>query len=228
MPYLMVRGSALLASVLWLGVFVGAQSADQGLAIASESLPQAVLHQNYFYEFRAHGGTAPLHWQVESGALPPGLKLDAASGRIAGAAASPGEYRFTAKVSDAAQPPQVATREFVLRVAVPLTLEWSVYPRTENDKAIRGAVAISNGTGDAFDMTFIAVAVNEVGKAFALGYQHFTLPAASTSPRIDFGSTLPAGTYVVHVDAVAEVPSRDAIYRARQQTPKPLTLTGLP
>ena len=37
--------------------------------------------------------------------------------------------------------------------------------------------------------------------------------------EIPFGSTLPTGKYVVHADAIAEVPSKKAIYRARQQTP---------
>ena len=81
---------------------------------------------------------------------------------------------------------------------------------------------------DCLYMTFITVAVNPIGKAFALGYQHFTLAPESTSQQLDFGSTLPAGKYVVHVDAVAEVPSKNVIHRARLQTSTPLTLTGLP
>ena len=224
----MIRRGALLGLLLLGAVWASAQAPPEALAITTETLPQATLHQNYFHELRARGGTAPLRWQVAGGALPPGLTLDAASGRIAGAASAAGDFPLTVRVTDAAQPPQTAIREFVLRVAVPLTLEWKLYPQVEGDKAIRGAVVITNGTGDAFDMTFIAVAVNEIGKAYALGYQHFTLARMSASPQIDFGSTLPAGRYVVHVDAVAEVPSRDAIYRARRQTSEALTLTGLP
>ena len=224
----MGQGKLLSAIALLTCISAGAQLLGEGLAITTESLPNAALHQNYFHELRARGGTVPLHWQITKGALPPGLTLDAATGRIAGTATAPGDYPFTVKVTDAAHPAQAATCEFVLQVAAPLTMEWKLKPRVEGDKAIRGAVAIANGTGDAFDMTFIAVAVNEIGKAFALGYQHFTLAPASTSPRIEFGSTLPAGQYVVHVDAVAEVPARGAIYRARLQTSGPLTLTGLP
>lgn len=219
---------------LWLAiaalgcVSAGAQILGEGLAITTESLPSAALQQNYFLELRARGGTVPVRWQIASGVLPPGLALDAATGRIAGAATSPGEYGFTVKVTDAAQPPKGATREYVLRVLAPLTLQWKLSPQVEGDKGIRGSVVITNGTGDAFDMTFIAVAVNGIGKAWALGYQHFTLPPASSSPPLEFSSTLPAGQYVVHVDAVAEVPSRNAIYRARRQTSEALTLTGLP
>ncbi len=221
-------GKLLCAFALLACIPASAQLLGEGLAITTESLPHAAVHQNYFHELRARGGTVPLHWQITSGALPPGLALDAATGRIAGAATAPGDYPFTVKVTDAAQPAQVAIREFVLRVLAPLTMEWKLQPRVESDKAVHGAVTLTNGTGDAFDMTFIAVAVNDIGKAFALGYQHFTLAPASTSPRIEFGSTLPAGQYVVHVDAVAEVPARGAIYRARLQTSQALTLTGLP
>lgn len=223
----MIRAKTVLASLFLIGIAAGAQAPGNPLSISTHSLPRAFLRQNYFFEFKAHDGTAPLHWEAVGGALPPGLTLKA-SGRMAGAATAVGEFRFTVKVSDASQPPQTALREFFLRVVAPLSVEWKIYPLVEGNNAVHGAVVITNGTDDAFDLTFIAVAVNEIGKAYALGYQHFTLTAESTSPQIDFGSTLPAGRYVVHVDAVAEVASRNAIYRARLQTSPPLTLAGLP
>ena len=223
----MIRPGAHLA-ILFAAVWVFAQAPAEPLSISTDSLPKAILRQDFFFQLRVHGGAPPLHWQVVSGTLPPGIGLDRASGRLAGAATSAGEFRFTVKVEDAADPPQTAVHEFVLRVVAPLIVEWKLYPRVEGDNAIRGAVLVTNGTDDAFDMTFIAVAVNEIGKAFALGYQHFTLPPESTSPPLDLGSTLPAGKYVVHVDAVAEVAPRNAIYRARLQTAAALSLTGLP
>ena len=210
------------------GLSALAQAPAEPLSITTASVPKAILRQAYAYELRARGGTAPLRWEVSGGALPPGIVLDPGSGRLVGAATSVGEFRFTVKVSDGAEPPQSATREFVLKVVAPLVVEWKLYPRVEGNNAIKGAVVVSNGTDDAFDMTFITVAVNQVGKAFALGYQHFTLPPESTSPSLDFGSTLPAGTYVVHVDAVAEVASKNQIHRARLQTSSPFNLTGLP
>lgn len=221
-----LRASVIL--VLLFGGWAAAQRAENPLAIATDSLPKAALRQDYFFEIRVQGGVPPFRWQVLSGALPPGIALDAASGRLAGAATSVGEFPFTVKVTDASAPPQSTTRELVLKAVAPLTVEWRQYPRVEANNSMRGAVRVTNGTEDAFDLTFIAVAVNEIGKAFALGYQRFTLAPQSDSPQLDFGSTLPAGKYVVHVDAVAEVPTTGAIHRARLQTPDLLSVTGLP
>jgi len=68
----------------------------------------------------------------------------------------------------------------------------------------------------------VILAVAENGRATAIGYQHFPLNAGITSFEIAFGETLPRGAYVVHVDAIAEVPPKDAIYRARLQTKEKL------
>lgn len=204
-----------------------AQTPAVPLTITSTALPGAKLRQAYSFELRATG-VPPLQWEVAAGALPPGVKLDAKSGRMTGAATAVGEFHFTVRVSDGEQPPRTAEREFTLTVVAPLTVQWKVYPQVANNNAIQGSALVSNGTDEAFDITFIVVAVNEIGKAFALGYQHFTLSPERSSPVLEFGSTLPAGQYIVHVDVVAEVPARNAIYRARLQTKERLALTGLP
>jgi hypothetical protein len=46
--------------------------------------------------------------------------------------------------------------------------------------------------------------------------------------QIPFGQTLPAGNYVVHADAVAEIPSRNRILRRLLETPAPLPVTQGP
>ena len=94
-----------------------------------------------------------------------------------------------------------------------------------NGSRIGGRLEVSNSTGDDFDFTVVVLAVNEIGKAFAIGYQHFPLKSGVESMEIPFGETLPQGRYVVHVDAVGEVPPRHAIYRARLQTKEALPVT---
>jgi hypothetical protein len=68
----------------------------------------------------------------------------------------------------------------------------------------------------------IIVAVADNGRATAIGYEHFPLKAGATNVKIPFGNTLPHGGYVVHADAIAEIPTRKAILRQRLQTPQPL------
>ncbi len=199
----------------------------EALSIVTAEAPKAVLRHDYRLQLRAGGGTAPLKWEMAGGSLPPGIALDSASGRLAGAPADVGEFAFAVRVTDSSRPPQTTAQGFVLKVVAALTVEWKQSPQVAGSR-ISGAVEVTNGTEDDVDLTFITVAVNEIGKAFALGYQHFILRAGSSSPLLEFSSTVPPGRYIVHVDAVAEVPARDAIYRARLQTSEPLTVTAIP
>jgi hypothetical protein len=100
----------------------------------------------------------------------------------------------------------------------PLVADWSAVPKL-NDNSVKGSVVITNQDDDDFDQTVIIEAVNEAGKAFALGYQRFTLRRHSQSKPILFESTLPPGRYTVHADAIAEVPSRHAIFRQHLEGP---------
>ena len=163
-------------------------------------------------------------WRVSEGRLPPGLQLNSQAGEIVGAPTTVGEFSFTLEATDKSQPPLVAQQDFVVQVIAPLTIVWKDGPRVQGN-AINGRVAVSNYTGDTFDLTVIIVAVNEIGRATALGYQKLDLASGVIDFEIPFGSTLPVGKYVVHADAIAEVPSKNAIYRGRQQTPRPLEVT---
>ena len=79
----------------------------------------------------------------------------------------------------------------------PLMLQWKDYAAVNGDR-IGGRLEVSNSTGDDFDFTVVVLAVNEIGKAFAIGYQHFPLKSGAESLEIPFGETLPQGKYVVH------------------------------
>jgi hypothetical protein len=57
-----------------------------------------------------------------------------------------------------------------------------------------------------------------------LGYQRLNLKAGVADLQIPFGLNMPPGSYVVHADAIAEVPAKNAIYRQRLQTASPLTV----
>ncbi len=108
----------------------------------------------------------------------------------------------------------------------PLTIDWNALP-TINVNVVKGSVVISNQADVDFDQTVVVEAVNEVGKAFALGYQHFQLRGHSHSVPIGFESKLPPGRYSIHADAVAEVPSRHAIYRQHLEGPVAFSINAI-
>ena len=190
------------------------------LVVVTDTLRQPVAHTPYTVQLVCQGGTPPYSWSIEKGKLPSGLQLDPKGGTLSGVPEAPAELTFTVRVTDSAEPPATASRELKVRAVPALQLEWQRQPVLENE-GIYGQVQVGNPSKDAYDLTFIIVAVNEIGKAFALGYQHFTLRPQATQ-TISFGASLPLGSYIVHADAVGEIAAKDIIRRARLQTPKPL------
>src|SRR5215469_15612813 len=194
---------------------------DSDLAIESDTqLPETYPHAAYEFRFRALGGVPPLHWRLEKGLLPPGLKLED-DGLLEGSPDRTGDFQFTVSVTDSGQPQQSVEKVFLLRVRSAMVLNWKSLAHV-NGSRIEGSTEISNTTADDIDLTFIVLAVPENGRAVAIGYQHFVLKRGILAQELPFGETLPRGGYVVHVDAVGEVPTRNVIYRERLQTPSML------
>jgi hypothetical protein len=69
-------------------------------AMLNTTFPAGNIGANYNQTIARTGGTAPLVWSV-SGALPPGLTLDTATGVISGVPSSSGTSTFTILVTDA-------------------------------------------------------------------------------------------------------------------------------
>ena len=191
-------------------------TAQAPLTITTTTLDPCIIDQPCSQRLQASGGAAPLTWRIGRGSLPPGLQLDPATGTISGAATSVQEYEVEIRVRDASQPPQEASRIFASKSLPALTLDWKSPPSLQGT-AISGSVTVSNHGADVIDLTLIIVAVNEIGKAFALGYQHPKLAGKTTLQEIPFGSELPAGRYTVRADAVGEIPEKNRIYRAARE-----------
>ncbi|HKH98498.1 MAG TPA: cadherin repeat domain-containing protein [Candidatus Sulfotelmatobacter sp.] len=194
---------------------------DPQLVIENESpLPDTYPHGFYQVHLRARGGTTPLHWRVERGALPPGMKLED-EGLLHGEAERTGEFQFTVSATDSGAPRLTAHKMFVIRVRSGFSLNWKS-PARVNGNRIEGSVEVTNTTPDDLDLTFIVLAVAGNGRATAIGYQHFLLRKETLKKELPFGDTLPRGGYVVHADAVGEAESKKLIYRERLQTPEAL------
>ena len=92
--------------------------------------------------------------------------------------------------------------------------QWGRYPKV-NGQRLEGSITVSNQTEQDFDLTVIVMAVNEIGRATAIGYQRFPLKKGDAGTEIPFGENLPRGSYELNVDAVAEVAATNSIYRTR-------------
>ncbi len=197
------------------------------LTITSESLPPATLGQPYRFRLQAAGGAPSYWWAISGGDLPDGVTLDPHSGDLSGVVSKKDKYYFTVTVTDSSHLAQSFSKDFSLQVVMPLLLDWSRAPQVQGHQ-IDGAVKVSNATVEDFDLTVIIVAVDETGKAFALGYQHVELKREVVNFEIPFSSLVPQGTYVIHADAIAEVPAKSEIFRQQLETRSALQITASP
>jgi hypothetical protein len=213
-----IKTTVLIAIATCLCGFAAAQASP--LTIPDQTIPPLSAGTDFRTFLHAMGGTPPYTWSVASGDLPDGIILTP-EGCLCGRPAKPGALTMVLKVEDSGQPAHSITKDFHLSVSASLLLEWLDAPAVHDDR-IDGSVKVSNGSKDEYDLTVIIVAVAENGRATALGYQHFPLKPETTDFPITFGTTLPHGAYVIHADAIAEIPARKNILRQRLQTPGPL------
>ncbi|HZD30121.1 MAG TPA: Ig domain-containing protein [Candidatus Angelobacter sp.] len=217
--------SQFAVALVWLVLLAGATGqlwAQAPLTITTASLPSIAVGSNVQVKIVVSGGALPLTWKVSGGKLPPGLKLSATKGNISGIPTTPGAYQFTVTVSDSSIPAMQIQRDYTLVVTGALSIEWKQAPAVQG-QALGGSVVVANSSNQDVTLTVIVMAVNEIGRATALGYQEFTLRSGAQQV-IPFGSEPGPGAYIVHADAVAEVLKTNSIYRARKQTIEPLVI----
>jgi len=215
----------VLATTAIASLAESGQSDPQPLVIAVQSQQTVIAGVHFNLPLVAQGGFPPYNWSIADGHLPPGLKLLPHKGVISGVAATPGEYHFILAVADSTVPQsQQMQREMTLIVIAGLTIDWNQPPKVHGN-AISGSALVSNQTGHPMDVTVIVVAVNKIGRATALGYQHFNLAAQSSSPVIPFGSSPGTGTYFVRADAAAHRKNGHHVFRASKQTADTLQIT---
>jgi hypothetical protein len=210
---------ALVLLLCCLCVFASVATAQQGaatgepLVVRTTSLPKAYLKQQYETHLEAHGGITPLRWEITEGKLPAGVVLGR-DGILSGVPTETGEFKFAVTVTDSGKPAVQRNQQLVLTVVAPLMAQWGRYPKVTG-RRLEGSIIVSNQTEQEFDLTVIMMAVNETGRATAIGYQRLALKKGTPSLEIPFGENLPQGSYELNVDAVAEVAATNSIYRAR-------------
>ncbi|NTU85558.1 MAG: hypothetical protein HGA45_40425, partial [Chloroflexales bacterium] len=158
-------------------------SASASVVIASDlrvttasPLPAGTARAPYSAALAATGGVAPYVWSVAGGALPPGLRLDPASGRISGTPLTVGTWRLRVALADAVS--TTVTGDLLLRVAAPASTLWAwgwngsgqlgdgTLVDQPSPSAVRGPGAVIDaGAGVAH-----SVALRGVGTVWAWGY----------------------------------------------------------
>lgn len=73
---------------------------DLGASISTKSLPDTVVGASYSQTLTATGA-GPITWAISSGALPPGLSLNSATGVINGTTTASGLFTFTPQAANA-------------------------------------------------------------------------------------------------------------------------------
>jgi alpha-tubulin suppressor-like RCC1 family protein/Leucine-rich repeat (LRR) protein len=71
------------------------------LSLPPATLPVGALNVTYLFTFAAVGGTPPYSYALTSGALPPGLGLNSATGALSGIPTQVGTFAFQITVTDA-------------------------------------------------------------------------------------------------------------------------------
>ena len=215
---------------LLTGVFVSAQQpasspqARPPLTITGAELPPASLWLRYNFQLQAGAGIEPYHWHLIGGSLPPGIKLDD-HGELIGIPEELRQSEFTVQVTDSDNPAKQLQKNFTLKMEAPLSADWGRKAQV-NSQRIDGSVKVSNRTGRDFDLTLIVLAVNGIGRATAIGYQHFTLKPNTRDFDIPFGEMLSRGDYTVNVDVVGEEPVSNRVFRARLVSGKETVVDG--
>jgi sugar lactone lactonase YvrE len=91
--------------------------APRTLTITTASLARGMVGSAYSAPLQASMGAGALHWSVSSGALPAGLMLNAATGKVTGTPTAAGTSSFTVKVTDSTTPTaMVAIHSYTLTV----------------------------------------------------------------------------------------------------------------
>jgi hypothetical protein len=85
------------------------------LYISTTLLPNATKNAIYSALVKGAGGKQPFSWQLMSGALPPGMSLNASTGEIRGIPTSTGVFSFTVKLTDANAASSTATLQLTVQ-----------------------------------------------------------------------------------------------------------------
>ena len=203
---------------------VAAQTTNAGhVEFATKSLPSAVLGTEYNQKLQLTGGQGAFEWSLAGGSLPPGLKFDREAGVISGKPSEQGTFQFVVAAQDLTTK-AVIKREFAITVSGALLLNW-IDPPKVSEQSVSGKVEVINALGENVNLTILVEAVNEIGKAFVLGYEHVDF-ATQGKREVPFSiAVLPNGRYRAYVNAWGKG-ANDRLYHSSLEVKEPLIVNA--
>jgi hypothetical protein len=173
-------------------VSTSAVSTVSTLRITTTSLAAATAGSAYTAQLAATGGSGGYTWSVTSGALPAGLRLDAATGAIKGTPTVVRRATFTVTVADHESPAQTASAELSIAVKAPRPPHTFITKvHVNKHKAAFSFAASGNVTGYGCSLE----------RAHGKHHNKFSAPRYSTCKSTKTYAHLQTGTYKFTVRA---------------------------
>ena len=116
--------------------------------VTNASLPRAVTGTSFTTTLASDGGVGAVRWSVSTGALPAGLALEAATGKLAGTPTAAGAFEFSVL---AASDTLRDTRKFTLSVVAPVTITSAAERRAAVMGAVYADTVRATGGNEVFD-----------------------------------------------------------------------------
>jgi len=131
------------------------------LAFDAIALPEAYADHAYQTGAATRGGTGPVTVSITAGALPGGLSLDAATGRISGIPTATGEFRLEMAATDATA--ATVTRTYLLEVRAGASAVFYL-PRIVSRPEVGADVTVAPFTADGAARVFVISATGAEGR----------------------------------------------------------------
>lgn len=187
------------------------------------TVPNGMAGTNYSAALVAVGGTGTLTWILETGSLPSGVTLGA-NGQLSGIPQQNGNFSFTVRVTDAANPAQFNSEDLSLSIApatAPSITTTSPLPNGVVNQAYSRTFAATGGTGA---LTWTSTGALPNGLVLSPGGVLSGTPPAGSADVYNFS--------VIVTDSTTPVPQTDtkpfALTIAATPPPPTIATTSLP